>query len=136
MICTRRQIELTHRYPHQTLTFVLQLAKLPNLPDAHIRIAEDRMPGLDVQESGSLNIACCLDGFANGLGRFSQAITAQLFIIHTWDFDVNVIQSNTGSEMRFRYFVTTTGAHPHAFCGLLSHPHGQGINRGYHLEVG
>jgi hypothetical protein len=31
-----RQIELTHRCVHQTLTLVLQLAKLPYLPDTDI----------------------------------------------------------------------------------------------------
>jgi hypothetical protein len=39
MISPRRQVHLTHRRPHQTLTFVLQLAKLPYLPNAHIRVA-------------------------------------------------------------------------------------------------
>ena len=41
MIGTRRQIELRLRRPHQTLTFGLQATKLPNLPDAYIRIADD-----------------------------------------------------------------------------------------------
>jgi hypothetical protein len=48
VIGTRRQIKLRHRRPHQTLTlrlrstqrdaFILQLAKLPYLPDAHIGV--------------------------------------------------------------------------------------------------
>src|SRR6266508_5283332 len=46
MIGARRQIELRHRRPHQTLTlrqaqctaFCLQLAELPDLPDAHIGV--------------------------------------------------------------------------------------------------
>ena len=41
MIRSCRQIHLTHRRPHQTLTFVLQLAKLPYLPDTHVGIADD-----------------------------------------------------------------------------------------------
>ena len=41
VICTRRQIELTHRHPRQTLTLILQLAKLPYLSDAHIGVADD-----------------------------------------------------------------------------------------------
>ena len=36
-----RQIVLRHRRPHQTLTFILQLAKLPDLPDTHICITND-----------------------------------------------------------------------------------------------
>jgi hypothetical protein len=44
VISSRQQIELTHCCPHQTLTlrqtqysaFILQFAKLPDLPDAHI----------------------------------------------------------------------------------------------------
>ncbi len=31
---------------HQTLTFMLQLAKLPNLPDAHLRITDDGRRGV------------------------------------------------------------------------------------------
>ncbi len=50
MISTSRQIELTHRCPHQALTFILQLAKLPYLPDAHIGVAEDWMFGIMFQE--------------------------------------------------------------------------------------
>jgi hypothetical protein len=37
------------------------------------------------------------------------------------------MRSNNGPEIRFWYFVTTAGAHPQAFCGSLSHPHGQGF---------
>jgi hypothetical protein len=37
MIGTRRQIELRHRHPHQTLTFILPLAKLPYLPTIHAK---------------------------------------------------------------------------------------------------
>ena len=36
-----RQIHLPHRRTHQTLTFVLQLAKLPYLPDAHTGIVDN-----------------------------------------------------------------------------------------------
>jgi len=32
MIGTRQKLELSHRRPHQALTLVLQLAKLPYLP--------------------------------------------------------------------------------------------------------
>jgi len=31
LIGTRRQVELSHRRPHQSLTFILQSTKLPNL---------------------------------------------------------------------------------------------------------
>jgi hypothetical protein len=48
MIGTRRQIELRHRHPYQTLiirqaqydAFILQFARLLYLPEAHIRIAD------------------------------------------------------------------------------------------------
>ena len=39
MVRPRRQIKLYHGYPHQTLTFILQPAKLPCLSDADIRHA-------------------------------------------------------------------------------------------------
>jgi hypothetical protein len=41
MIGTRRQVELAHCRPHQTLTFILQLAKLPDLGNPHVRVADD-----------------------------------------------------------------------------------------------
>ena len=41
MIGTRRQIELAHRRPLQTLTIILQLARLPYLPRAQIRVTDD-----------------------------------------------------------------------------------------------
>jgi hypothetical protein len=56
MIAPRRQIELAHRRPHQTLTFVLQFAELPDLPNPHIRIAEDRMFGIQLREALPLTI--------------------------------------------------------------------------------
>jgi hypothetical protein len=34
-------LQLTHRRSHQALTFGLQLAKLPNLSDMHIGIADN-----------------------------------------------------------------------------------------------
>jgi len=41
MIGARRQIELTHRCPHQALSLILQPAKLTDLPDTHIRVANN-----------------------------------------------------------------------------------------------
>ena len=35
------QIDLHHRRPHQALAFMLQLVKRPDLPDAHICVADD-----------------------------------------------------------------------------------------------
>jgi len=35
----RRQIELTYRPLHQTLTFILKLTELPYLPNSHISVA-------------------------------------------------------------------------------------------------
>ena len=53
-IGARRQIELRHRRPHQTLTlrqaqctaFCLQLAELPDLPDAHIGVTHHGLQSL------------------------------------------------------------------------------------------
>ena len=39
MTGTRRYIDLSHCRPRQTPTFILELAKLPYLPDAHIDVA-------------------------------------------------------------------------------------------------
>jgi hypothetical protein len=41
MIGTRRQIELHHRRMHQALALLLQLAEVPHLPNAHIRIRDN-----------------------------------------------------------------------------------------------
>jgi hypothetical protein len=32
---------LHHRHPHQTLTFILQIVKLSDIPDAHISVADN-----------------------------------------------------------------------------------------------
>jgi len=57
MVGSCRQVELTHRGSHQTLTFILQLAKLPYLPYAHVRIAKDRMLGIKFREAFALFVA-------------------------------------------------------------------------------
>ena len=88
MIGTRQQIELTHRRSHQTLTFVLQFAKLPYLSDAHIGIADDLRAVTG--ESLLLNISRGLYSGAYRFARLPQPIPAQLFIIHARNFDVNV----------------------------------------------
>src|SRR6266540_1814997 len=38
---TRRQIDLSHRCSHQTLTILRKLTKLSYLPDSHIRVEDD-----------------------------------------------------------------------------------------------
>jgi penicillin V acylase-like amidase (Ntn superfamily) len=53
MISPRRQIELRHRGPHQALTLILQLAKLPYLPHAHVGVTE-KIRGLEIGESSVL----------------------------------------------------------------------------------
>jgi len=39
------------------------------------------------------------------------------------------MQSRSGPDIRFWYLVTTARAHPQAFCGVFSHPHGQGYTQ-------
>ena len=68
MISTRGQIQLTHRRSHQTLTFILQLAKLPYLPNTNIRIGKDGMSGIEFRESCTLNIARGLYARSNRFG--------------------------------------------------------------------
>jgi len=99
MIGARRQIELTHRREHQTLTFILQFAELPYLPDTHIGVADD--VGLRIGKALLLNIACRLHTIANRFAGLPHSITAQLFVVHSWDFDVNVNLSSSEPEIRF-----------------------------------
>jgi hypothetical protein len=67
MISACRQIELSHRRPHQALTFILQLAKLPYLPDAHISI-RNNVRCFVPREAGKLNVARRLDSCTDSFG--------------------------------------------------------------------
>jgi hypothetical protein len=94
MIGARRQIELGHRRPHQTLTLLpstllrtsLQPAKLPYLPQTHIRIT-DNVSRTVIREARERSLARGLRACANRLRRFTHTIPAQFFIINSWDFD-------------------------------------------------
>jgi len=69
MIGACGQLQLTHRRPHQALTFSLQLTKLPDLSDAHIGVGDDvGCFGVGIRESGLLNISSGLHSCTNGLG--------------------------------------------------------------------
>jgi len=98
MIGSRRQIELRHRRPHQTLTLLLQPAKLPDLPHAHIRIT-DNVRRTVIREARELSLTRGLHACANRLRRFTHTIPAQFFIINSWDFDaasrINSIEQGT-----------------------------------------
>ncbi len=48
----------------QHTAFGLEVAKLPDLPDAHVRIADD-ITCFPICESFILNISCCLDSLTN-----------------------------------------------------------------------
>lgn len=105
MIGARRQVELAHRCPHQTLTFGLEIAKLPYLPDTHVGVAEDIGIGrLGIGKSVMLNISCGLDAFANRLAGFAEPISAEFFIVYTWDFNVNVYVVKDGTGDAFLVF--------------------------------
>ena len=64
MIGTRRQIELTHCRPHQTLTFGLKLTKLPYFANTHICVANN-VGGMG--EAAVLNISSTLHAPADDL---------------------------------------------------------------------
>jgi hypothetical protein len=50
-----------------------------------------------MREPGVLNVSGSLHAGANGLGSLSNSISTQLFIIHAWDFymNINTIQQGT-----------------------------------------
>jgi hypothetical protein len=104
MIGSCRQIELTHRRTHQTLNFILQLAKLPDLPDAHVGITKDWMPRIDIRESRALKVACGSHPFANRFAGFTQVISDQFLIIYAWHFDVNIDAIQHGTRDLFSVF--------------------------------
>jgi hypothetical protein len=79
VIGTRRQIKLRHCGVHQTLAFILQLAKLPYLPDAHIGVTDDI--GTVIRESFLLDITSglhtCADRFKDAASKFGKFIQKQ-----------------------------------------------------------
>jgi hypothetical protein len=79
-------------HPHQTLTSILQFAKLPDLPDAHISVTNKI--GTVVGKSLRLYISCRAHEGANGFGCLLEPITAQFFVIDPGNFymDINAIQ--------------------------------------------
>jgi hypothetical protein len=79
-----------------TLTFGLELAKLPHLPDAHIGIANNIF-GFSVCKLVILNVTRNLNSFMNGFGGFAQAVSAKLLIIYSWNRDVNVDSIEQGA---------------------------------------
>ena len=79
---------------HQTLTFGLEAAKLPYLTDAHICVTNDircfDIRGLNTRVSFCLYISSDLNTLANGLAGFAEFVAAELFVVHTRNFDVDV----------------------------------------------
>jgi len=88
---------MTHGRAHQTLTFILQFAKLPYFPDAHVGVAND-IRGSVGRESNSLKFARRLHTLTNHFTRFTELIPAQLFVIHPWNLDMNVNTVEQGTR--------------------------------------
>ena len=82
------QIELRHRRPDQTLTFILQLTKLPYLPHTHIGVT-DTIRLTVFREALALYVSRGLYACKNGVGGFPNSITTQFFIIDARNFDMN-----------------------------------------------
>ena len=75
--------------PAQHGAFILQLAELPYLPDANIGIANN-LGRTVLREAFVLNIARGLHALTDRFRRFSDSVTAQLIVIDTRHFDVDV----------------------------------------------
>jgi hypothetical protein len=70
---------------------VIKLTELPNLCHAHIGVANDiRISRIGIRETGSLTFTRGLHALADRLACLAQTIPAEFFIIHSWNFDVNV----------------------------------------------
>ena len=116
------KIHFTHRRLHQTLTFrqaqysafVLQLAKLPYLSDMHISVADN--VGLRTSKALLLNVACHPDALANRLALLPRSVDAQLFVVHSLYFDMNVNPIQHGIGDSFLIFRNGSGSTP---TGLL-----------------
>ncbi len=133
MIGACRQIELTHRRPHQALTFRLELAKLSYLADAHIGVAEDVGVGrLGVGKSVVLNISGGLHALADGLAGFAKFIPAEFFVIDSGHFDVDVdaVEQWTGDS--FLVFGNDSGGTCAGLDGVSCVPTWAGV---YTIEV-
>jgi hypothetical protein len=68
------------------LTIIWQLTELLNLTDMHVCIADD-VGGFVIGKSGLLNFSGGLYTFTHAFGWLPNSITAQLLIVHAWDFD-------------------------------------------------
>ena len=90
----RRQIELSHRGADQALTFLRKFAELPYFPHAHIGFTDDI--GYFVIRTSSIRISLCLNisrrlhPCTDTLRWLSHPVSAQLFVIYAWHFDVNI----------------------------------------------
>ena len=78
---------------------------MPDLPDAHVGVAKNfGRSGIEIRKSGVLNISCCLNALANRLAGFAEPISAEFFIVYTWDFNVNVYVVKDGTGDAFLVF--------------------------------
>jgi hypothetical protein len=69
--------------------FSLQLTKLTDFPDAHVRVTNN-VGRFSACKAFIWNISCGLHTFTNRLGQLAHFISAKLLIIHLWDFNMNI----------------------------------------------
>jgi hypothetical protein len=96
-LCTARC-----RRSHQTLTFLRELAIFPDLPHAHVGVADDGRQFVirisNTRISFCLDIPHCLHSCSNGIGWLPYSISTQLLIIYSWHFDVNINSVRKGTR--------------------------------------
>ena len=104
----------------------LQSAKLPYLPDAHVRVADNVR--LRTGKALLLNIARRLHTLANRLAGLPHSITAQLFIIRAWDFDMDIDAVEQGTGDASLVFSNGSRRTPASFLRVTEVPAGRGAH--------
>jgi hypothetical protein len=103
------------------LTLLLRAAKLPDFSDTHLRVADNglqslltlrRSQGTSDSKTFVLYIPGSLHALANEFASLDDSVTAQSFIIHARDFDMDVgaIQQPRDELLVFRYPGRCAGA--------------------------
>jgi len=70
-----------------------------------------------------------LHPLANRRAGFAQAISAEFFIVHARDFDVDINAVEDGTGDAFWYLVTMAGAQVQGFWASPKNPQGQGCTQ-------
>jgi hypothetical protein len=112
VISPSRQIQLTHRRPHQAIPRFFQFTEFSDFRHTHIGIADDIRP----LEADALPFSRRLYPLLDQRRTLAQPVAAQLFIIYAWNLTWMSTRSSMKPEMHFWYLVAMAGAWVQGFC--------------------